>query len=190
MKHWAMVTLVVALCLVFPVIASAEPILYTLSTDYTGIKGLPAGSTVSWQFEVPSILTTPTTITSFISASLGSGLSTCGGVLDAQLPFPAPSPYTSYVITDFKGSCFGGINGAAAFFNGDLLNPGFVHIAHQFSTGEKIGALTIAAVPEPTTIAMFGAGLLGILSRSYYSRKSKAIQLSCSTRQAGPNSGL
>ena len=43
--------------------------------DYKGIKGLPSGGTVSWQFVVPSILTTPTTITSFLSASLGPGLS-------------------------------------------------------------------------------------------------------------------
>jgi len=105
-----------AMCFLVPTIASAAPILYTLSTDYSGINGLPSGSTVSWQFEVPSILTVPTKITSFISASLGPGLSSCGGVRDAQLPFPAPSPYTSYVITDFTGSCFGGKTGAAAFF--------------------------------------------------------------------------
>jgi len=58
--------------LLVPTIASAAPILYTLSTDYSGIKRLPPGSTVSWQFEVPSILSAPTTITSFMSASLGA----------------------------------------------------------------------------------------------------------------------
>ena len=96
-----------AMCFLVPTIASAAPILYTLSTDYSGINGLPSGSTVSWQFEVPSILTVATKITSFISASLGPGLSSCGGVRDAQLPFPAPSPYTSYVITDFTDHASG-----------------------------------------------------------------------------------
>ena len=152
-----------AMCFLVPTIASAAPILYTLSTDYSGINGLPSGSTVSWQFEVPSILTVPTKITSFISASLGPGLSSCGGVRDTQLPFPAPSPYTSYVITDFTGSCFGGKTGAAVFFYGDLLNPGFVHTAHQFSTGRKVGTLTIASVPEPTSFMLLGPGLLAIV---------------------------
>src|SRR6516162_5227490 len=151
-------TFVIGLCFLVPTIVSASPYLYTLSTDYNGIKGLPVGSTVSWQFEVPSLLTVPTTITSFISASLGPGLSSCGGVLDAQVhPFDAPNPYSSYVITDFTGSCFGGITGSEAYAYGNL-NPG-VHTERLFSTGQKIGTLAIASVPEPTTISLVNTGL-------------------------------
>src|SRR5215471_14890129 len=75
-------------------VARADSFLYTLSTDYSGIDGLPPVSTVSWQFEVPSLLTVTTTITSFMSASLGLGLSGCGGVLDAQLPISPPSIFS------------------------------------------------------------------------------------------------
>jgi len=152
-----------AMCFLVPTIASAAPILYTLSTDYSGINGLPSGSTVSWQFEVPSILTVATKITSFISASLGPGLSSCGGVRDAQLPFFCAKPLHKLRDNGFHGSCFGGKTGAAVFFYGDLLNPGFVHTAHQFSTGRKVGTLTIASVPEPTSFMLLGPGLLAIV---------------------------
>ena len=156
------IVVVIGMCLLVPTIASADSYIYTLSTDYSGINGNPAGSTVSWQFEVPSLLTSTTTITSFISASLGPGLSGCGGVLDAQLPFPAPSPYTSYWITDFTGTCNGGANGAVALSFGDL-NPG-IHNAFQFSTGLKIGTLTIESVPEPTTMSLLATGLIGMFA--------------------------
>jgi hypothetical protein len=118
---------------------------------------------VSWQFEVPSLLTVPTTITSFISASLGPGLSSCGGVLDAQVhPFDAPNPYSSYVITDFTGSCFGGKTGAEAFFCGDLLNQGsFTSLIS--SPSQIIGTLTIASAPEPTSFMLLGPGVFAIL---------------------------
>lgn len=144
--------------LAVPLVSSASPFLYSLSTDYSGINGLPSGSTVSWQFVVPSILTTPTTITNFLSASLGPGFSSCGGVLDAQLPLVAASPYTSLVITDFTGSCFGA-TGAGANFFGSLGSTG-VDNAFARSTGTKIGMLTISAVPEPATLSLLGAALL------------------------------
>ena len=137
--------------------------IYTLSTDYSGINGLPAGSTVSWQFEVPSLLTTTTTITSFMSASLGSGFSNCG-VLDARLPIlPAPMPFSGEVITDFIGPC-NGINSIATYTNGDL-NPG-VHTARDVST-QIVGTLAIASTPEPSSLMLFGSGLalVGVIRR-------------------------
>ena len=154
------VILAILICLLVPTIASADPVLYTLSTDYSGIDGLPVGSTVSWQFEVPSLLTATTTITSFMSASLGSGLSGCGGVLDAQLPIiPAPNPYSGEVITDFQASC-NGISDVVTYTFGDL-NPG-VHTARDFS-GQIVGTLTIASVPEPSSLMLFGSGVLGLV---------------------------
>ena len=135
--------------------------IYTLSTDYSGINGLPAGSTVSWQFEVPSLLTATTTITSFSSASLGPGLSGCGGVLDAKLPIlPAPTPYSGAVITQFETSC-NGINGVGTFTFGDL-NPGFVHTARAFS-GQIVGTLAIFSTPEPSSMLLLAGGLTGLL---------------------------
>jgi hypothetical protein len=141
-------------------VARADSYLYTLSTDYSGFNGLPSGSTVSWQFEVPSLLTATTTITSFMSASLGPGLSSCGGVLDAQLPIlPAPSPFSGEVITDFIGSC-NGINGVESYTFGDL-NPG-VHTARDFS-GQIVGTLAIASTPEPSSLLLLAGGLTSLL---------------------------
>ena len=139
--------------------AKADSFIYTLSTDYSGINGLPAGSTVSWQFEVPSLLTTTTTITSFMSASLGPGFSNCG-VLDAKLPIlPAPMPFSGEVITDFIGPC-NGINSIATYTNGDL-NPG-VHTARDVST-QIVGTLAITSAPEPSSLMLFGSGVLGLV---------------------------
>ena len=39
-----------AMCFLVPTIASAAPILYTLSTDYSGINGLPGAKSVPQLF--------------------------------------------------------------------------------------------------------------------------------------------
>lgn len=165
MRYFATVTLLMVVLFV-PMASNASPYLYSLSTDYTGIGGLPSGSTVSWQFEVPSILTSPTTITSFLSASLGPGFAGCGAVQDAQLPLVAATPYTSLVITDFTGSCQGGIVGAGANFFGGLSSTG-VDNAFARSTGTKIGTLTISAVPEPATLSLLAIALLGAVAKRF-----------------------
>ena len=120
MVRYSAIATLLTIMLFVPLVSNASVYLYSLSTDYSGISGLPSGSTVSWQFEVPSVPATGTTITNFLSTSLGPGFSSCGWCAHAQLPFPAPSPYTSFVITDFTGSCFGGLTGVKGFTYGDF----------------------------------------------------------------------
>jgi hypothetical protein len=152
---------VIGICFLVPTIASASPFLYTLSTDYSGIGNNVPGSTVDWQFVVPSILTSPTTITNFVYASLGPGFSSCGTVQDAQLPLPDFGGYTALVITDFTIVC-NGFSGAGANSFQALTSPG-VYDLYGRATGAFLGTLTISAVPEPTSLSMLGVGLLGVL---------------------------
>lgn len=169
LRHSATVTLLAAVLFV-PFVSSASPYLYTLNTDYSGIAGFPTGSTVNWQFLSPSVLNSATTITSFLSASLGPGFSGCGSVLDAQFSFAAPSPYTSDVITDFTGTCPSGRTAIGAFFFGSLgsiggvPSTGLAAVARQFSTTTVVGTLKITPVPEPATLSLLGTALLGALA--------------------------
>jgi len=62
------------------------------------------------------------------------------------------------VITDFRASC-NGISSVVTYTFGDP-NPG-VHTARDFS-GQIVGTLTIASVPEPSSLMLFGSGVLGL----------------------------
>lgn len=135
--------------------------LYTLSVDFSSVPGELPNSTVQWQFEVPSLLTAPATITSFLSTSIGSGLSGCS-ITDVQIPLASQfnPPYINAVITDFASPC-GPLNlpGAGNQFTQSITTEG-VFEAFAHSTGTVIGSLTISPVPEPSGLSLFAIGAL------------------------------
>jgi hypothetical protein len=160
-----LVVLAVSLCLFAPVLVHANEI-YTLSVNYTGIGGLGPGSTLRWQFEVPSILTTPTTITSFLSASLGPGFIAEGcSISNAQLPLPGVNGFSSQVITDFVSLCGPGniFSGAGSNFLTSITSNGVFDVISR-QNGDVIGTLTISSVPEPPALSLLGTGILALAS--------------------------
>jgi len=174
------VVLVLGLFLLLPNLGRADE-LYTLHVDYSGVGVNGPGSTLQWQFEVASILTTPTTITSFLSTSLGPGFSGCGSVSDVQIPLASPfSGYSSLVETDYTGSCGPDeASGAGTLFVQSLTSEG-VYDAYAHNGNVLIGTLTISAVPEPSAIFLLGTGLLAIVGlaflKSRYSRGRSALR--------------
>lgn len=176
----------IVLCLSSPVLAKADGILYAFSADYHNNGGPipePPGSTIEWQFEVSSILTTPTTITNFISASVGPGLSGCS-IKDAQLPLPSVAPgFSSLIIMDFASLCGPGdqFEGAGANFLEPITSLGVFEVVSTHN-GAVLGTLAISAVPEPepSVIFLLGTGLLALLGfsslKSRYSWKSTVLR--------------
>lgn len=158
MTRWTVITMVAAVCIAFPLAATRSAYVYTLSTDYSGIGNNGPGSTVDWQFVVPSILTSPATIANFVYASLGPGFSSCGTVQDAQLPLADFGGYVALVVTDFTTVC-NGFSGAGANSLQALTSPG-VYDLYGRASGAFLGTLTISAVLEPTSLSMLGLGLL------------------------------
>ncbi len=165
------VVLVLGLYLLLPNLGRADE-LYTLSVDYSGVGVNGPGSTLQWQFEVESILTTPTTITSFLSASLGPGFSGCGSISDVQIPLASPfSGYSSLVTTDFTGACGPNeVTGAGTLFVQSLTSEG-VYDAYAHNGNVLIGTLTISAVPEPSAIFLLGTGLLVLVGLAFLKRR-------------------
>jgi len=146
---------IAAFCLVFPAISRAT-VTYTLSLDYSIVRALPAGSTVNWQFSVPSILTTATTISTFQSASLGPDFTGCL-ISYAQLPVPAPSGAT--VETGFAALCGAGpgyaATGALAVFLQPLTSPGIYNAYYNPNQNPSgvIGTLTITEGASITALS-------------------------------------
>jgi hypothetical protein len=160
-----LVVLLIAFCLALPVLARADSVLYTFSADYSSAASCVSGDcTINWQFEVPSLLTTPTTITSFISTSLGPGLTSqgCTSIANVQLPLPGAFPgFSGQLFTNYPSPCGPGNQfiGAGANFLQSITSFGvFDVVSHQ--DGHVLGTLTISAAPEPSAEFLLGTELL------------------------------
>ena len=132
---------------------------YILTADYSGLSATgaegptaiwPPGSTVNVEFVVPSILTAETTITNFVTASLGPGFSGCGSITQVIIPSPSIGPKTASYASGWDASwstlcgpdtSFGG---ATPWFQQLITSPG-VYPAFSASTNGVIGALTITS---------------------------------------------
>jgi adhesin/invasin len=126
--------------------ASRAATVYTLSVDFSGIGVSGPGSTVSFQFSAPSLVTNATTITNLTSTSLGSAFAGCV-ISNVQLPLPptAGTAFTSLVMVNFAKPCTSlSFPGAAMYFFQLLNSPG-VYSAYSRNGNALIGSLTITS---------------------------------------------
>src|SRR5579864_2916539 len=143
-------SLITIALILLPAASRADAILYSLSQDFSGIGGFGPSSTVSWSFEVPSILTTKTAITNFLSASLGAGFSACGTITGVSLPGSGSPGFLSSAATFWSQAC--GSSASGGPFTGalaDLLvSPASFGIFDTYGqrTHQLNGTLTIADV--------------------------------------------
>ena len=170
-----LVVLLIAFCLSLSVLARADSVLYTFSADYSGAASCAGpGCTINWQFEVPSLLTTPTTITSFISTALGPGLISegCTSIANVQLPLPGAFPgFSGQLFTNFSSACGPGnlFTGAGANFIEPITSFGvFDVVSHQ--DGHILGTLSISAVPEPSAKFLLGTELLALFGFALFTK--------------------
>jgi hypothetical protein len=152
----------------------AQAVVYTLSLDYSGTMSTgahgtteiaPPGTTLNVVFAVPAILTTETTVTDFISASLGGGFSACGNITQVTIPQP-PNPkfplYASWVLVSWSGLC-GADNsfiGATAWFIPTITTLG-TYTAFLDRYNNVLGTLSIEEPPLTFAGGALPAGAMG-----------------------------
>jgi hypothetical protein len=110
----------------------------------------------SWSFEVPTVITTTTTITSFLNTNIVAGGSLAGAgctAIDSVQIFD-PSNSTAIVTTN----CSPGINSFSLGFGGPITS--FNTFTDSFV---GVATLTISpspsGVPEPTSLLLLAGGL-------------------------------
>lgn len=157
-----------ALFLLVPALTRADAV-YNLTVNENGVSS----ENVTVGFTVPSILTSTTTGITPTSSSLGSAFPFCNVT---SVSVNGPSQLTDIEIDIL----FGGVGclfaGATADFNMPLTSDGVYIAYNNFTFSENIGTLTIstptANAPEPSSLALLGFGLLGLVGLASRQRVS------------------
>ncbi len=131
-------------CLFFGTVSRADTV-YTLSVDFSGIGVSGPGSSLSFQFTTPTLVTNSTTITNLTRSSLGSAFAGCV-ISNVQLPLPPTgTQFASLVMVNFAAPCTPlKFPGAAMYFSQPLNSPG-VYSAFSRNGNVLIGSLTITS---------------------------------------------
>jgi hypothetical protein len=151
--------------LAVPQAASANAVLYSFRTTAT-FEFEGTSLTSRFSFEVPAIITGTgfTLITSLLSASnTGSFWRDCGPISFVDIVHPSSSTPDIFVNTNRCGATF--------FFTTPIDTFG-TFVSPSFSGGST---LTISETPEPTSMLLFGSGLL--LFGMIVGRKQRAARI-------------